>query len=236
LKRKLAAFNLKNLFQSGQSDKKKSSFLHSFYRSIKNLEKKYQDKIKEIEPQEENEVGKQKSVLLQEANTLVGQKKFKEAEEKYIDALSLDNRCFEAYTGLAELYVENKDFTHAKEIYEYLLKIHTPAGATTRKGDDNTREERKDFAQSTTLNSQVAGYQADLGEVYLAMDYHQKALDCFKEAIKLEPNNPRHLDLVIETTIVLKDKKLAEKYYTKLKGVNPENEKLKDFKEKISKL
>ncbi|MBW2646907.1 MAG: tetratricopeptide repeat protein [Deltaproteobacteria bacterium] len=227
---------------NGEIQKKTGSMVKSFYLTLKKLEQKYRTKIREIEPQDKEEQKKSTDILIQEAKTLFEQEKLKEAEGKYIEAISIDSKCSEAYEGLADTYMELKDFEHAKEIYRYLLKMNCSNDATYRHlgaiaaEEGNLKEAEQDYLKSISLNEEVAGYHVDLGEVYLAMDDKEKAFGCFEEAVKLEPNNPRNLDHLITTSIALDKKDKAQEYFEKLQKANPENEKLKEFKQQIKEL
>lgn len=240
LKRKFKAFNLGALFKSG-SEKPGSPVFENFYKYLRILEQRYRDKIRTREPEEKETAEKKKIILLSEAKTLFEEEKFKEAEDKYIEVISLDNKYLEAYEGLAETYFKIKDFEHAKEIYGYLIKMN--AQDSSKKEDqkeislkEGINEKEKDYSQSTSLSNQVARHQVDLGKVFMATEEYEKALGCFQEAVKLEPNNPRNLDAIIEVAIKLENRTLASEYYNKLKEVNPENEKLKDILKEIGDL
>jgi tetratricopeptide (TPR) repeat protein len=233
LKRKFKAFSFRALFKSG-SEKPRSPIFENFYKYLKILEQRYRDKIRTREPEERETAEKKKIILLSEAKKLFEEAKFKEAEDKYIETISLDSKYIEAYEGLAETYFKIKDFEHTKEIYGYLIKMN--AQDSSKKEDqreislkEGINEKEKDYSQSTSLSNQVARHQVDLGEVFMATEEYEKALGCFQEAVKLEPNNPRNLDAIIGVAVKLEDKILAREYYNKLKEVNPENEKLKDI-------
>ena len=64
----------------------------------------------------------------------------------------------------------------------------------------------------------------------------ETACENLREALDLEPNNPRYLDLILDLSIMKKDKEEASRYFEKLAAVNPENQKLADWKEKIDSL
>ena len=237
LKRKFKAFSLRALFKGG-SEKPKSPVFENFFKYLKTLEQRYRDKIRTHEPEEKETAEKKKMILLSEAKVLFEEEKFKEAEDKYIETISLDNKYIEAYEGLAETYFKIKDFEHAKEIYGYLIKMNAQDSSEKEDQEGGVSKEgmngkEKDYPQSTSLSNQVARHQVDLGEVFMATEEHEKALGCFQEAVKLEPNNPRNIDALIEVAIKLEDEKLANEYYNKLKEVNPENEKLKDIAKTI---
>jgi tetratricopeptide (TPR) repeat protein len=235
LKRKFFALNLSKILRRSEGEKSTISFIDRFRRAVHTLEQKYRQRIETLQPSDENEAERKKSILLQEAKALAEQEKLKEAEAKYIEVISLDTKYVSAYEGLAEVYMQMKDYVHAKETYQIILKLNTADDSVydhlgrIALQEGKLEEAEQDYLRSLSLNNQVAGYHIDLGEVYTAMGDLKKALNSFEEAIKLEPHNPRHLDSAIETALKLKDKATADKYLQKLKEVNPENEKLKEF-------
>jgi len=235
LVRKLKSMNIKKIIGAGQTKGEgavvdNKNWLGRTYEKLRDIEKKYQDKIKDQAPVDVEEEKKKKNILLAEAEELADKEEWKLAEEKYIELISLDSKSNEAYEGLADVYFDMKDYEHAKEIYKYLLKANSQDDAevsTQNDGDEN---------KSVSLNSTLSSYQVDLGEVYMATNEYSQAMNCFKEAIKLEPNNPKNLNSLLEVAIKIKDIDLAEDTFKKLKEVNPENEKLDEIKEQIKEL
>ncbi|MFH1207820.1 MAG: tetratricopeptide repeat protein [Patescibacteria group bacterium] len=240
LKRKLDILNIKKFFSPSNGESVKVPMVQKMRNFLKELEHRYQKKVSEAEV-EELPVEKKKSILLAEAEVLVGKDQDTEAEQKYIEAISLDARFKEAYQGLADLYLKKKDYDHAKEIFKYLIKINATDDAgfehlgQIAKSQGDLAEAEKDYLQSISLNNRVAGYQADLAEVYQAKGEHGKALEHFQEALKLEPHNPKFLDLAISTAITLNNTEVANEYYAKLKEVNPDNIKLKEYQKALLK-
>ncbi|MFA5051819.1 MAG: tetratricopeptide repeat protein [Patescibacteria group bacterium] len=241
LKRKLDILNVRKYFPKKNGEPTRSPLVLRMQTFLKNLEKRYQKKIDEVD-EDMVTADKNKLLILNEAKTLVEQDKEGEAEQKYIEAISLDTHFEEAYHGLADLYLKKKDYDHAKEIFSYLIKLNAHDDASYEhlgliaKSQGNLAEAEKDYLQSISLNNQVAGYHADLGEVYRLKGEHDKSLRHFLEALKLEPNNPRYLDEVISVAIVLNNGEVARRYYEKLKEVNPENKKLNEYKKALGKL
>lgn len=68
------------------------------------------------------------------------------------------------------------------------------------------------------------------------MDKNDKALENFKQALLIEPNSPRHINKILETSIALKNKTLALEMLSQLEKANPENQKLKEFADKVNEL
>jgi len=176
------------------------------YDKVLELEKYYQKKQKLIPAAEDLELKIKKLLLVVEE--LIKENKLKEAEEKYIEIISLDPKNLPAYEGLGNLYLEEKNYDYARETFEHILKL---------KADD----------VDTYIN---------LGLLCKALNENEKAQEFFNKAVALEPNNPRSLDFLLEISIILGNKSLAEETFKKLEEVNPENQKLAEFKEKIKEI
>lgn len=223
LKRKLRLEKLPRFFRGG--DDGTPPLMSRIHQTLKELEQKYRTRIREIEPSDSSSSEKKKSTLVAEAVALAEQEAYKEAEEKFIEAISIDVKYVEAYEGLAELYQETKDWEHAEETLKYLIKMHEHGDETPVTADLN--------AAPVSLNREVAEYQTELGEVYRAQSRMAEALDSLQEAAKLEPNNPRILDLLIDTALEVGNTEIAAANIKRLKETNPENEKVKEFQQRL---
>lgn len=145
---------------------------------------------------------------------------FNEAEDKLVEIISLDDKNLKAFLKLADLYDSQKKFAEARQTYEYALKLaHKHKDDELIVGDVNLSE----------IYWSLSWVAKELGDLDSAKHNIQEALD-------LEPNNPRYLDLILDLSIMKKDKEAALRYLEKLAEVNPENNKLADLSEKISAL
>lgn len=142
------------------------------------------------------------------------------AEEKLLEIVGLDQKNLGAFFQLGELYVSQKKWSEASQTFSYALRLaHQPRGVKSESGE--ITPQRIYFAQA---------------EVEKEAGYLDAALENIREALELEPNNPRYLDLILYLSIMRKDKDLAQESWLRLTEVNPENKKLEEWKEKISKL
>jgi tetratricopeptide (TPR) repeat protein len=146
--------------------------------------------------------------------------KFNEAEEKLVEIISLDQKNLSAFFKLGALYDEQKKWPEARQTYEYALKL-----ARQFKDDETIMEE----LTIQEIYFSLAWVERESGDL-------DAALENIREALDLEPNSPRYLDLILDLSIIKKDKDLALASYEKLAAVNPENNKLSDWKEKIDSL
>lgn len=165
---------------------------------------------------------KQKTMkeLLISAEELVKKEEFNEAEEKLVEVISLDQKNLGAFFKLGRIYEELKKYPEARQTYEYALKL-----AKQHKDDDDIMG---DFS---------------LQEIYFSLAWLEKeagnfdaAFDNVLEALEFEPNSPRYLDLILDLSIIRKDKESALRYFEKLANSNPENQKLTEIKEEIEQL
>ena len=151
--------------------------------------------------------------LFIEAEKLKKQDDLVTAENTYIKIIGMDSRNIKAFKDLGQLYFERKDYKEAEQIFKHVLKIIK---------DDQEACERS----QTYFN---------LALVYQAIGNMGEAVVNIKQALLIEPNNPRYLDIMLDLSIINEDKVLAIETYKKLAEVNPDNQKLEEFKERINK-
>ncbi|MFA5184204.1 MAG: tetratricopeptide repeat protein [Patescibacteria group bacterium] len=141
------------------------------------------------------------------------------SEEKLLAIVSLDQKNLEAFFALGNLYGRQKKWPEARETYEYALKLAGQAGSAD---------------QPAVIPAQEIYFS--LASAAKEADDQDAALENIREALEREPNNPRYLDLILDLSIMRKDKTLAQEYLDKLAAVNPENQKLGEWAEKIQNL
>ncbi|MEK7202828.1 MAG: tetratricopeptide repeat protein [Patescibacteria group bacterium] len=180
--------------------------------------------------------------LFNEAGDLKKQDGLAEAEKKYIEIIGLDSKNIRAFKELGRLYFEQKNLEEAKQTFEHVLKLKQDdediydnlAQIAKEKGD--LSQAKNDYIKLLKINKQNAQTFYNLALVYQAMNDFPKAISSLKKALKIEPNHPRYLDIMIELSIIVRDKILALDVYNKLLAVNPENKKIELFKKQINEL
>lgn len=169
-----------------------------------------------------------------------------EAEKKLVEVISIDAKHESAYRMLGDLYLDNRQLQEAWEVLTFLLKLTLrnacgPAFVHADTGIRNaTPVTAQKLAQTCTAEvverTEIAKQYARLGEVAQSITKGSEALAAFEHAVAFEPANPRYLDLLIEACILEKQKKRAKEVLASLREVNPENQKLGEFAEKIAEL
>lgn len=146
--------------------------------------------------------------LLQEADTCIKQEEYFQAEKRYIEIISRHPKYAKAYEKLGNLYLREKKYEQAKESLLFSLRLQK---------DD-------------------ASVLMSLGEIALLQKQYQEAAYYLKQTIELRPNNPKYLDAFIEAMIQSGRKFEAIRGLAFLRKVNPENQKLERFEERIGEI
>jgi tetratricopeptide (TPR) repeat protein len=169
--------------------------------------------------------------LLNEYLESYNKEDFQTAEKSLIEVISLDSKNIKAFKNLGELYSRTRQFTEARQTLEHILKlIEVEEVNAYRQASSNGNQ-----GESQELARERAKILIDLALACRESGDNKDALKYNKKALEIEPNNPRYLDSMLEISIILKDKISAFDALKKLEEVNPENNKISDFKEKISK-
>ena len=190
-------------------------FFATKYKKLIELEKEYTAGAA-IEGKKNLKRGEYLKELFESALQLLKEEKLGDAEKIFIEVLNCDAQNIEAYRGLARMYFLKKEFEHAEQTYKCLLKLDL------KFNKENTAEIFEDYL--------------DMAQIYEELNKRQELLETLQKAYKLSPNNPRVIDLLIETSIMLGNKSLAWEMLKRMEAVNPENQKLGEYKGKIEEL
>ncbi|MFA5886629.1 MAG: hypothetical protein WC863_02500 [Patescibacteria group bacterium] len=196
--------------------KRFSAFLRLRQGQLKKLKNSYQVNLKLPWLEKQKKI---KSLLLAAQEAL---KKEDEvgAEEKLVEVISLDQKNLAAFFALGNLYYKQKKLAEARQTFDYTLKL--------------ARQNKSDLGDSSDVK--VSELHFCLASVEKESDNLEEALENMHEALEREPNSPRYLDLILDLSIMKKDKELAQAFLTRLAAVNPENQKLEEWKGKIDKI
>lgn len=171
--------------------------------------------------------------LFAEAEELIKNDNTDLAEKKLIEIISLDSKSVKAFRVLGKVYSDRKSYSEAKQTMEHALRLAEKAYNDQQLAFENGV---KTSADDEGLGIKVAGIYYDIALIHRNEENYKKALETIDNALKIEPNNPKYLDIKVEISIINKDKKGALEAYEKLKNANPDNQKLGEIKESIDKL
>src|SRR3989344_1284382 len=109
--------------------------------------------------------------LFLQAEKAFGEKNAPEAEKILIEIISQDKGNTLAYEMLGDLYLEDKSYGQAEEIFKYLIKA-----TTVRDNVKGSRPEEAevDYLSSLEVDPKLTGYYDDLAQVYELTDRPEK--------------------------------------------------------------
>ncbi len=188
-----------------------------------------------------DDISKLEPILMSGEQNLV-QGHLDQAEEAFIAAIKINKRSTQAYQGLAETYIAKGAFAEAEETYTFLLQLDSKndvihaklAELAEKRGDTNLAIQH--LEQAVVINDSLSPRFYHLAELLLQVTQPESAYEAIRSAVDLEPKNPKYLDLLIETAILCQNQKAASEAFQELRLVNPENQKLLSFKERIEKI
>jgi len=194
------------------------------------LEKKYEKESQNKASKIPQELSLRVGSLLTEAKKFLKEEKFGEAEKRFIEIISLDAKNVEAYDGLTNLYFAQKEFKQAKETALLVIKILEKQNKKVKSVENG--HEFFSFEKSIRLGLAYFG----LAMIFRELEQGNKTNEFLAKALSMEENNPKYLDKFIESCIILKQKSKALDFIKKLEAVNPENQKVREFYEKIKEI
>ncbi len=184
----------------------------------------------------------QKNQLVAQAENCLRQKDYDQAEELFISIISIDPKSAVAYRGLGDTYLAKNQKEEARQTYRFLARLEPDDDSTLVKlaeiaESQGDLEEAIEYYQQTVLiNDMFASRFYHLAELLQKVNQPTIAKEAVAQAIELEPQNPKYLDLLVEIAIICGDKELARKGFDNLRLVNPENHKLDSFRDRIDKI
>ncbi len=180
--------------------------------------------------------------LIDEARSLARDQKWAEAERRFIEALSLDSRQWDAYKGLAVLYLKQKLYAQARETFEFLAKSKKAddvcfaglADIAEAEGNMTLAEEMR--RKAVEVRPRLPNRQAELAEHYVKTGDAAKAWPFAKRAVELDEKSSRYLELSLEVAILLRDREEARRRYDKLRVLSDDRSRIESFKTRIDAL
>lgn len=141
------------------------------------------------------------------------------AENSLIEIISLEQKNLRAFVDLADVYAAGKKWLEARQTLGYALKLAKASKDDYFLGDITVQK----------IYFSLAWVNENIGD-------NREALDNVSEALEIEPNNPKYLNLAIELAILENKKEFALEMFNRLEEANPENAKLKELQEEINQM
>jgi Tfp pilus assembly protein PilF len=214
------------------------------HRKLVDLEHEY--KIRSLpvflSHRQRRKIDQQIAAMLNQTQAMIDEKEYAAAEEKIMQAVRLEPRSIPVFELLGQLYLTTKEFAHAKEVYQYLLKLTGDSDAIYQHlgeadlGAGHPEAAKLELERAVELNQNVASYHLELAQAYTALEDHPSAFASVQEAARLEPNSPKVLDQYVEVSIAAGKKQFAEDAVARIESVNPENTKIAQWRTQIAAL
>jgi tetratricopeptide (TPR) repeat protein len=187
----------------------KKNFSDPLYRAYDNLKQQRQrNRQKKTPPLSKRRERIQE--LFAKAKDDLKKEELELAEEALIEIISLESKNLNAFLLLADVYREGKRWAEAHSTLEHALKIYRSLKWSYPENRDISRQK---------IYFELALISKNLGA-------NLKSFDEIQEALELEPNNPRYLDLAVELALAANQMDAAKGFVSRLKQVNPENAKV----------
>ncbi|MFA7244618.1 MAG: tetratricopeptide repeat protein [Candidatus Magasanikbacteria bacterium] len=180
--------------------------------------------------------------LVKDALNDLSQEDYPTAEKKFLASLKYDPKNKEAYRGLAAVYYAQNQVTEAKETYNFLLQLDpNDEDANVKLGEIYEEEGNKEkaveyYQQAVLINPNNPERFVKIYDLLFYLKHYETALEAVEQALDIESQNPRYVDNFIEVSLMLKRKDLAEEGYRQLRMINPDNQKLEIFRQRIDDL
>lgn len=199
------------------------------FKKVYDLETKYKKEAETKHPLKAGELKQKVKNLLKEAHKLAKDEKYQEAEKIYIEIISLDPRNQDTYKGLTDLYIEMKEYEQALQTAEFILKLEKK----NSKEVERTSETGEKYRTVSNANDLACAY-SDIGYLYEMIGDKDKSAESYNKALDLEPNNPKNITQMMAVYIDQKKKSKALELLAHLEKINPQNQKLSEYRDSIT--
>ena len=182
------------------------------------------------------------SQLVQDAERCLNAKEFEKAEEYFIAAIKINAKSAPAYRGLGDSYMAKNSLEEARQTYRFLLQLEPDDDSVLVKlaeiaeSQGDLEEAIGYYQQAVLVNDAFSARFHRLAELLNKVGQPEVAKEAALQSVELEPQNSKYLDLLLEIAIICGDKALAIKTFNDLRLINPNNQKLDGFKDRMGKL
>jgi len=214
------------------------TIFHALYIRLIRLERYYKQAkapFANIAPSQKERL----KVLLDDARSQARDLRWAEAEKRFLEVLALDRQNWDAYKGLATIYLKQKLYPQAKETFEFMEKMKK-ADDVVYAGLAEIAESEEDWIKAEAMRlkalevrPRLANRHADLAEFYLDRKNAEKAWQYAQSSTELDSKSARYLELSVEAAILLGNRREAQGKYDKLRLVSEDRTRLQSLKDKI---
>ncbi|OGE73718.1 MAG: hypothetical protein A3C49_00715 [Candidatus Doudnabacteria bacterium RIFCSPHIGHO2_02_FULL_42_25] len=160
-------------------------------------------------------------------------------EDLYLEAIKRNPNDKEAYAALGRLYLQNKNFADAVQIYEYLIKLDPTKDiyySNLGLSHYSLKEYQKAkiaYEKALSINNKIPTRWINLGLCFEALDDYTKAVKAISQALDLDKLNIHYMTLLADAYIKLENSVRAEEVLEQILSHEPTN---KSAREKLMRL
>ncbi len=181
-------------------------------------------------------------VLAGEGRALVRDQKWAEAEKRFLDVLTLDPHCVEAYKGLGGMYLKQKLYQQAQETFQFIVRMKKADDATfagladIEDALEHPHEAEVYRLQAVEASPKQACRHAELAEYYAAHEDVLKAWTAAKRACELEPSSGKYAELALQIAVQAGGATEARARYQRFRLLSEDRAKFQYWREKVEAL
>lgn len=190
------------------------------------VKKVFRIRIKENEkdpdwmPEMAEQVGETKGVFSKQNKT---------AEELYLETIKKDPNNKQAYEGLGRLYLQEKNFEEAGEIFKFLTRndptrdVYWSNLGISYYSQRMFGQAAASYEQALKINNKVPARWVNLALCFEAMEEHTRAIKAINKALELDPRNISYLTLLADIYVKVGNKVRSEEVLTQILSIEPTN-------------
>jgi tetratricopeptide (TPR) repeat protein len=155
----------------------------------------------------EKKAEREHRTVISEAKKLVGTNRLKQAEKKYLSIIRKDHKNIKAYQGLGEIYLEQKEYEGAVEVFKKVSELDpTNDFSFTNPGmalmqTNRFEEALHAYEHSVALNGKIPHRYVNLALAAEKAGNSKKQIAALEQASVLEPEKMEYLEIISNVAI-----------------------------------
>lgn len=160
-------------------------------------------------------------------------------EDQYLEAIKRNPNDKQAYEALGRLYLQNKNFTDAVEIYEYLTRLDAARDiyfSNLGISYYSVAEYQKAvtaYEKALNINNKIPTRWINLALCFEALEEYTKVVKAITQALSLDKRNTNYMALLADAYIKIENSLRAEEVLEQILALEPTN---KPAREKLMRL
>jgi len=164
-----------------------------------------------------------------EASKLLGERRLKQSEKKFLSIIKEDHKNLKAYHGLGKIYLQQKEYDGAAQVFEKICEL----SPTDEEAFNNCglslfnlgkyEEAKKAYDHSVALNNKIAHRFVNLALACDKSGHYKEEISALQKAVALEPEKIDYQEKLMAAAKKNDDVDLVKKTCEKILERDPEN-------------